>query len=126
MSQGRHRDNTFIASRINMLALAQQFKEVRFQRDLTLRQVGDETQLSASTLSRIENGNIPDLEAFLRVCDFLGVNPASFFESVEPVVNDGPDHTLHRVEQDLLRLGISKPLAKTFIEIFRSIIEGRN
>lgn len=126
MPQGRHRDNTFIASRINMLALAQQFKEVRFQRDLTLRQVGDETQLSASTLSRIENGNIPDLEAFLRVCDFLGVNPASFFESAVPVVNDSPDHTLYRIEQDLLRLGLNEAIVRALINMVRLILERRN
>lgn len=126
MPQGRHRDNTFIASRINMLALAEQFKETRFRRELTLRQVGDVTQLSASTLSRIENGNIPDLDAFLRVCDFLGVNPASFFECVAPVVNDSPDHTLYRIEQSLLGLGLDEPIVRALINMVRLILERKN
>jgi transcriptional regulator with XRE-family HTH domain len=32
--------------------------------------------LSASTLSRIEQGNVPDLDTFLRLCAWLNVAPA--------------------------------------------------
>ena len=35
-------------------------------------------QISPSTLSRVENGKMPDMETFLRLCDWLGV-PASEF-----------------------------------------------
>ena len=34
--------------------------------------------VSASTLSRIEQGNVPDLETFMRICQWLGV-PADEF-----------------------------------------------
>lgn len=34
--------------------------------------------VSASTLSRIEQGNLPDIETFLRICDWLEVTPDFF------------------------------------------------
>lgn len=42
------------------------------------KQIGD---ISASSLSRIENGKIPDMEVFLRICDWMGVSPDSFIRS---------------------------------------------
>ncbi|MEH3126800.1 helix-turn-helix transcriptional regulator [Agrobacterium cavarae] len=32
--------------------------------------------ISPATLSRIENGHLPDLETFRRICEWLGANPA--------------------------------------------------
>ena len=34
--------------------------------------------VSASTLSRVEQGKIPDLDTFLRLCKWLGVSPDEF------------------------------------------------
>jgi transcriptional regulator with XRE-family HTH domain len=41
--------------------------------------------VSASTLSRIEHGKVPDLDTFLRLCKWLGVSPDEF--------TDGPPIT---------------------------------
>lgn len=47
--------------------------------DLGLRDAADQIgEISASTLSRIENGKIPDMDVFLRLCDWMGL-PASTF-----------------------------------------------
>lgn len=35
-------------------------------------------QISAATLSRIEQGKLPDVETFLRLCRWLGVEPSEF------------------------------------------------
>ena len=44
-----------------------------------LRTVADEIGgVSASTLSRIEQGNVPDLETFMRICQWLGVSADEF------------------------------------------------
>jgi transcriptional regulator with XRE-family HTH domain len=41
-----------------------------------LREVAEEIgEVSASTLSRIETGKTPDLDTFLRLCDWLGIQP---------------------------------------------------
>jgi transcriptional regulator with XRE-family HTH domain len=44
-----------------------------------LRVVAEEIgDVSASTLSRIEQGNVPDLETFMRICEWLGVSADEF------------------------------------------------
>jgi transcriptional regulator with XRE-family HTH domain len=44
-----------------------------------LRQIAEEIgQVSASTLSRIEQGNVPDLETFMRICQWLCVSADEF------------------------------------------------
>lgn len=34
--------------------------------------------ISASTLSRIEQGNLPDVDTFLRICQWLVISPEEF------------------------------------------------
>lgn len=46
----------------------------------TAKAIGD---VSASTLSRIENGKVPDLDIFLQICDWMGVSPDEFMRSDE-------------------------------------------
>ena len=44
-----------------------------------LRQAAEEIGgVSSSTLSRIEQGNVPDLETFMRICRWLGVSADEF------------------------------------------------
>lgn len=44
-----------------------------------LRALAEEIgEVSASTLSRIEKGNLPDVETFLRICNWLNVPPEFF------------------------------------------------
>ena len=54
----------------------------------TAREIG----LSPATLSRVENGQLPDLVNFTKICHWLGVDPASLLgfnpEDLDrPVVN---------------------------------------
>ena len=46
--------------------------------------------VSASTLSRIEQGKMPDLDTFIRICEWLEVSPDKFFNTDAPV----EDHRL--------------------------------
>jgi transcriptional regulator with XRE-family HTH domain len=47
--------------------------------------------VSASTLSRIEQGKVPDLDTFLRLCRWLGVSPEEFTEGppIKAAEDDG-------------------------------------
>ena len=50
-----------------------------------LREVAEEIGgISASTLSRIEQGNVPDVTSFIRICHWLGVDSSEFMAGVEP------------------------------------------
>jgi len=56
---------------------AAQIRERRGKRGL--RDIANEIgEVSASTLSRIENGSVPDLDTFIRICRWLGVSPNTF------------------------------------------------
>lgn len=56
-----------------------------------LRVAADEIGgISASTLSRVEQGKMPDLDTFMRLCDWLEVTPEHFFET-EGEVKTRPD-----------------------------------
>lgn len=40
-----------------------------------VRQIANEIGISPATLSRVENGNLPDIETFKKICDWLKVDP---------------------------------------------------
>lgn len=42
--------------------------------DIGLRTLASEIGVSASTLSRVEQGNVPDLETYFRICRWLNVS----------------------------------------------------
>lgn len=51
--------------------------------------IGD---ISPATLSRIENGRIPDMDVFLRLCDWIGL-PAETFLKRESDTTNAPNTT---------------------------------
>jgi transcriptional regulator with XRE-family HTH domain len=62
---------------VNVQKLAALVKTKRAGRPL--RTVAEEIgEVSASTLSRVEQGNIPDLDTFMRLCAWLGVSADDF------------------------------------------------
>lgn len=43
-----------------------------------IRSAAAEAGVSSATLSRVENGNVPDLATFAKICRWLEVDPAQF------------------------------------------------
>jgi transcriptional regulator with XRE-family HTH domain len=71
---------------INISALGEAIQRQREAKKLTVRAAAEQMDsVSASTLSRIERGSLPDLDTYMRICRWLGVDPAYF--AVEPVTN---------------------------------------
>jgi transcriptional regulator with XRE-family HTH domain len=64
---------------INTDKLAVLLRERRGERGLreVAREIGD---VSAPTLSRVEQGRLPDLDTFIKLCRWLGVSPESFIK----------------------------------------------
>lgn len=44
-----------------------------------IRAAAAEVGVSPATLSRIENGHLPDIETFAKICDWLERDPREFF-----------------------------------------------
>jgi transcriptional regulator with XRE-family HTH domain len=71
------------SSIVNLQKLAALLRTKRGNRGL--RAVASEIgNVSASTLSRIEQGNVPDLETFMQICKWLGVSPDGFLADEKP------------------------------------------
>jgi transcriptional regulator with XRE-family HTH domain len=64
---------------INIQSLAQMIKSKTSDRGLreTAKEIGG---ISVSTLSRVENGNLPDMDTYMKLCKWLDV-PFDFFAS---------------------------------------------
>ena len=48
-----------------------------------LREIAEIAGVSASTLSRVEREQIPDIETFLALCDWLEVPPSTLIKNTE-------------------------------------------
>lgn len=57
---------------INIDALSKMIQSKRGGRGL--REVAKEVGISVSTLSRVENGNLPDIDSYLKLCKWLDVS----------------------------------------------------
>jgi len=64
---------------------------IQKRNDRPLRVVAEEIRtVSAPTLSRVEKGNLPDLETFARLCKWLNVSPDEFVIDA-PTPQSGPE-----------------------------------
>jgi transcriptional regulator with XRE-family HTH domain len=48
--------------------------------DLGIREYSKQVGVSPATLSRVERGNLPDLETFRKLCAFLKLDPSEILE----------------------------------------------
>jgi DNA-binding Xre family transcriptional regulator len=63
------------------------FVPAKFMRDIrdacgnekSLRDIAVRCRVSASTLSRIDNGMTPDMQNFIAICDALELQPGDYF-----------------------------------------------
>lgn len=54
------------------------------ENDFSMDDVCGEIGISKATLSRIERGSLPDIETFIKICNWLQVeNPNIFFENAK-------------------------------------------
>lgn len=47
----------------------------REKRRIGVREFAKDIGVSASTVSRLENGKMPDVDTFFRVCKWMGIDP---------------------------------------------------
>jgi transcriptional regulator with XRE-family HTH domain len=75
---------------INHIDISRLSEELKAKRNgRGLREVATEItekfgQVSASTLSRIEQGKIPDLETFVKICKWIGLTTEHFLTNQRP------------------------------------------
>ena len=80
-----------MASAIDIRRLAAELREKRGRQGLrsAAEEIGD---VSAATLSRVEQGKIPDLDTFFKLCGWLGKSPQDFTLGATPAAGtSAPD-----------------------------------
>jgi transcriptional regulator with XRE-family HTH domain len=65
----------------DITTLGPTLRAARRSKRLSLRDLADQTGVSLNTLSRVENGHVPDLKNFRRIVDWLGLPAEQFLES---------------------------------------------
>jgi len=113
-----------MATLLNTDLFSSMMKEKRGSKGL--RAVAEEIgEISAATLSRIEQGNLPDVDTFIRICKWLNVATDTFIISS---VNE-PQHELSNKDFVVSRLRADKTLspeaAKTLIDVINHFYEAR-
>ena len=114
-------------SLINTMELGRAIKRRREELSLSLRDVADVTQVSASTLSRIENGTgKPDADNIARLTSWLDMpvdrvmKKSGNEDSIEPVVYYPHEATPEIVEAHLRAdKNLTPETAKALSELFR-------
>lgn len=71
------------------------------QLDLNLDEVAKLTGTSKATLSRIENGRIPDMQTFANIVGWLGTKPNRYFTT--PIKLDSKKLILPETKPSLIR-----------------------
>jgi len=85
-----------------------------------IRAAAGEIGVSAATLSRIENGRIPDLETLRKVCRWLGIDPAKYL-GMSPAARTGREASLQVVfkKDRAVSQATSKALGKLIVAAYQ-------
>src|SRR5678815_533069 len=116
----------FDDSLVNVSELGKHLKQKRLAEHMSLRAVAGETDVSASTLSRTENGSrVPDADTLARLARWLNlplerIVPTRPEESVDAVVYY-PDNSMPDIIEAHLRAdrNLTPDTAKALSELFR-------
>ena len=111
--------------RPNYELIRERLRRARKRRNLSLRQVADEIDVSPSTLSRLERGAQPDLETVHKLIEWLELDRNAVFRSAPAKAKD----TTQQVEV-LLRADknldprTARALASIFKTAYREMTSG--
>jgi transcriptional regulator with XRE-family HTH domain len=83
-----------------------------------LRETAKEIDIGLATLSRVEQGNLPDVETFIKLCNWLGVSTDIF-------INDDAPKEVETSEKDTLifQLRSSGQLDKATVDAIITLVE---
>jgi len=108
-----------MASQIDAKELARLIKAKRGNRGL--RAVAEEIseqigEISFSTLSRVEQGNLPDLDTFMKLCDWLEI-------SVEDLKKNPKEQTQTTTEKIAIHLRAERALDQNTMNALLKMVE---
>lgn len=91
--------------------------------ELGVRAAAKEIGISASTLSRVENGYLPDLNNFRLICRWLDIDPNQIlgFESTDNLNEEPTVASVHFKKKKTISPDTGKALAEMIIRVQRAL-----
>ncbi len=93
----------------------------RFELKLSLREAADASGVPPATLSRIEQGRMPDLATFRRVVGWLGLPPERFFTSTERAESTPEAIAEHLMADPALPADAADKIASIVRDLYQSL-----
>ena len=88
-----------------------------------IRAAAGEIGISPATLSRIENGRVPDLDTLRKVCTWLGADPAEYLGGSETRQTAVSGLQVVFKKDRAVTQNTSKALGKLIIAAYRQFVE---
>ncbi|MBY6049880.1 helix-turn-helix domain-containing protein [Vannielia litorea] len=86
-----------------------------------VRAAAAEIGVSPATLSRVENGHVPDLATFAKICEWLGEDPAVFL-GLEASGAVRPPPTVHMRKKNTTSVDTATALGAMIVAVQNAII----
>ncbi len=96
-------------------------KVLEKREDRGVREVAKEIGVSPATLSRVERGNLPDLETFGKICRWLNVDPGEIL-GMRADSQARPIATAHFRKDVTLEPETAKALADLILKAHRALV----
>lgn len=100
--------------------LAQRIQERRAGKGV--REAAAEVGVSPATLSRVENGKVPDLETFSKICNWLGEDPAIYL-GLRPMAPAAPTVLVHFKKGSAIKKDSAKALGEMILAAQKALLE---
>lgn len=88
-----------------------------------IREAANEVGVSSATLSRVENGKIPDLETFSRICRWLGEDPAIYLGMKPMAAESVPTARVHFKKGAAIEKDSAKALGELILAAQKALLE---
>jgi len=98
---------------ISLDVLVQEIKKKRAGKGI--REAAEEIGISAATLSRVERGNLPDLETFKRICKWVEVDPGQVL-GYQPAASSVAIARVHFKKDSAISEETAKALASLILD----------
>ncbi len=87
-----------------------------------VRKAAGEVGIGSATLSRIENGKIPDLETFAKICRWLGDDPAIYLGTT-PAASNAPRVQVHFKKETAIKPETAKALSQMILRAHEALLK---
>ena len=105
---------------IRIQQLAQRIQENRA--GMGIRAAAKEVGVSPATLSRIENGHVPDLDTFGKICRWLNEDPAVYI-GFKPAGGDSTSARVHFKKGSTIKPDSAKALSEMILLAQKAFLE---